>query len=94
MSCSSAQQDASAQQDSVVKGGESSAGHNWVVEGDEIRGVWMGIESWYFEGTDFCENYSEFVFNICPFLVRKDRCYLIEIAPSASGVIRPSINVN
>ena len=67
MSCSSAQQDASAQQDSVVKGGESSAGHNWAVEGDEIRGVWMGIESWYFEGTDFCENYSEFVFDICPF---------------------------
>ena len=67
MSCSSAQQDASAQQDSVVKGGESSAGHNWVVEGDEIRGVWMGIESWYFEGTNFCENYSDFVFNICPF---------------------------
>ena len=27
----------------------------------------MGIESWYFEGTDFCENYSEFVFDICPF---------------------------
>ena len=40
--------------------------------------------------------YSEFVFDICPFLfmVRKDRCYLIEIAPSDSGVIRPSINVN
>ena len=38
MSCSSAQQDASEQQDSVVKGGGSSAGHSWAVEGDEIGG--------------------------------------------------------
>ena len=65
------------------------------MEGDEIRGE--DVFGWELRvGILKGQIYSEFVFDICPFLfmVRKDRCYLIEIAPSDSGVIRPSINVN